>query len=81
MIVRGFRHDELIVRCGVQRSEMTPDNYVSQTPHLDLGRPVPFPVARCTHYEDKRQETPQAMANRAWILDGTHTKVKGFKQD
>jgi hypothetical protein len=67
-IIKGFRESEKIILCGM----ITSLDSISRAP-------IPFAVAECGDYLRKGTPTKSDMEKIAIPIDGTHTKVKGFK--
>jgi hypothetical protein len=67
--VRGYKESQELFRCGV---EMTTRSYGSQL------IPMPFPVAKCSHYIDQRIPLLAEMEVMALTIDPERVRVSGF---
>jgi hypothetical protein len=62
---QGYLHSQRVVVCFIAR-------------HTKAAV-VEWPVAECMDYRHRGESTKEEMEKTATILDGSHTRVRGFK--
>jgi hypothetical protein len=69
-VARGFSDSQTVVRCGAvsQHDRAYSSNF----------RQVPFPIADCSLYADKRLPTVDDLQKQALIIDPDRIRVTGF---